>query len=270
MTTSVSWCDKLWWPDLERYGAKLSIADNPSAGRRFMRLEITNPQRFVQAGGLSGAQLVNALRGAGFVHARLETEARAFAQYDRIMAAHRRERDAELAARQVLSFGMVFYAAGVRRPSLALIRQFLPRFAGHEDGEKIELATVTHPDFQYGTEPAIMRFIRTAQHQAGVRLATFYLAGKPVDAADIAQGHPLALVAANCWTMPGPNERPLKEPAPHAVVRAFPTPRAAAGHRNITPVVMPHGLPISTDRDGSLLVVKDGRWTEFNPIALAA
>ncbi|WP_186059715.1 hypothetical protein [Burkholderia gladioli] len=261
--------EKLWWPNLERYGAKLSIADNPSAERRFMRLEITNPQRFVQAGGLSGAQLVDALRGAGFVHARLETEARAFAQYDRIMAAHRRERDAELAARHVLSFGMVFYAAGVRRPSPALIRQFLPRFAGHKDGEEIELASVTHPDFQYGTEQAIVRFIRTVQRQAGVRLATFYLAGKPVDAADITQGHPLPLVAANCWTMLGPDQRPLKMPAPHALARAFPTPRAAAGHGNITPVIMPHGLPISTARDGSLLVVKDGRWTEFNPIALA-
>ncbi len=272
MTIDVRWLEKLiWWPDLQRYGAKLSIADNPSAGRRFTRLEIPNREVFEQTSALIGQQLIRVLRDAGFVQAPLESETVALELYDRAIAERGRIRDAELAAQRVRNSALFFYSAGVRRLDPTFVRRLVPAF-NEQDGREVVPATIMHPDFLYGDEQALTRFIRRVQYGVGVRFATFYLVDKPVDAARANRYRPLPTIQDCCCMTLGLDGRPLKAPATHALVRAFATRRAAVAAydhgAHIEPVVMPHGLPIGTDDDGSLLVVRDGRWMEFNPVAL--
>lgn len=153
----------LLWPDLGRFGAKLTVAFNPTLGRNLLKFTIEDRTQFAATCGLarpSRLDIYTIMRNAGFGYAASETKSRSARAYDQ---AQRRglsvEETDELQKSETAK--VYFYS-----PSLTIkkeiIQHFIPALLD-TDMRPMPIAEIKHFDYAYLNEEQLGTLVAQQQ-----------------------------------------------------------------------------------------------------------
>lgn len=295
-----------WWPDLARFGARLSVAHNPSAGTNYLKLTILDRAQFIAAGGLDkDLDLAQHVRACHFTNVDSELFARADNAYDAAVGQQLRIQYAELAAHQERQ-RLYAYSRQVQ-VTWRLLQRLVPAFET-SDLHEMEVTAIKHPDFQYLPEHTLRPFLQRLQSACGSDDGALYTTAKerellhiataadiPVNAllryADLplataqrfrrsaGPAAPLAtfrsILAAEAVLQVVTMDQdgyPLKVPKPKALAIGYPTFQAAldASGGDASGILQerwPFWMPVAFEGQ-RLMAVRDARFLEFNAICI--
>lgn len=297
--------ESVLWPDLERYGSRLSVAFNPSIGRTFLKFSVIDRERFASQSGVKG-DLTSLMREAGFSLCANETHTNQARAYGAALRAGGSVEAAEAARREACE--RIFFYSPTVRFNRERIRTFLPALRD-TDMRKMLVSEIKHHDFAYLDTDVAERFIRQQQQLTGAEGGAWYVTPEdqelcallgqsshslheileyrdlpPATAlgidftGDLAKSlvfHPVGVVerAVRRQTI-GLDGLPLRAPGGSAAIVGYAT-RAAAILANggsedgIERVELPHAVPVGFSYpDSRLLILKDARYLEYNERAL--
>ncbi|WP_454727847.1 MULTISPECIES: LPD1 domain-containing protein [Cupriavidus] len=299
---------KHWWPDLTRFGARLSVAWNPSVGRNFLKLAILDREQFARASGFEpGEDLLRVMREAGFSYLNTEVRSGADQAHDAAVGENLSVREVERRANEAKR-RLYFYSPAMSDVSEAFIRRFLPAFTAAELTE-FELRDIKHFDHQYLSPEAAKAFIARLQHIDGAEPGVYYSIPRDrkaqrgversamplnllLEYADLAQVeapapgldpnvtpyldfHPVrAIESAVRVATPGLDGYPIKAPRLSACAIVYPTYEAAVAANGgdiegVEREKFEWGVPIAfAYPEPRLLVLRDARFLEFNPLRI--
>ena len=306
MAGAILAADTCWWPDLARFGARLSVARNPSAGANYLKLTILDRAQFVTAGGIQGDQdLVQHIYAGGFTCVDSELFARADDAYDAAVGQQLRIQYAELAAHQERQ-RLYAYSRKIAI-TVRSLKRLIPTFES-SDLREMEVAAIKHLDFQYLPSLTLRPFLQRLQSACGSDDGAFYTTAKerellqnaaardvPINAllryvdlppATIQRFHAsagpagqlanfrsiLAAEAVFQVVTIDQDGHPLKVPGTKALATGYPTFQAALDANDgdasgIQQERWPFWMPIGFEGQ-RLMVVKDARFLEFNPLCI--
>jgi|GEM_PF-3304875 len=295
-----------WWPDLARFGARLSVAHNPSVGTNYLKLTILDRTQFIAVGGLDKdldlAQHVHACRFTNFDS---ELFARADNAYDAAVGQQLRIQYAELAAHQERQ-RLYAYSRKIAITCRSL-QQLIPAFET-SDLHEMEVAAIKHPDFQYLPEHTLQPFLQRLQSACGSDDGALYTTAKERELVHIAAAGdaPITALLRYADLPPATVQRfqksagpatplatfrsilaaeavlqvvtidhegyPLKVPKPKAIAIGYPTFQAALDANGgdasgIREERWPFWMPIAFEGQ-RLMAVRDARFLDFNAICI--
>ncbi|MGE8454230.1 MAG: hypothetical protein ACN6OP_27210, partial [Pseudomonadales bacterium] len=299
---------KHWWPELTQFGARLSVAYNPSVGRNFLKLAILDRERFARESGFApGEDLLRVMRECGFSYAASEVKSSADFAHDEAVGEDLPLREIERRVSDAKR-RLFFYSPSITEVSVAFMRGFIPNFSTDYLKESA-YAEIKHFDHQYvGTEVA-KGFISRLQTIDGAQPGVYFTipsdreaqsevssVALPLNAlleySDLAQVdgpqpemsglpelyrdfHPVRAIesAVRASTL-GLDGYPLKAPRLSACTIAYPTYEAAVAANGgdiegIERVEYEWGIPVAFAYPTQrLLVLRDARFLEFNPLRI--
>lgn len=291
----------VFWADLSRFGAKLTVAFNPTLERNFLKFTIFDKKLFSSTSGNITGDLYQIMRDAGYAYAPSEIKARYNAAYD-------------AAQRQGLGIDAAEDKAGAELGTLAfystsmlikreLIKQFVPAIT-ETDFRDMAVSEIKHFDFEYMDKNKARVFVEQQQSIRGATPGVFFtipvdralvseaakatvrinelLAFRDFPPADVVRREALSPAASEIkkfHVIPaieklmvgqslGLDGTPLKAPGISATVIAYPTFEAAVAANdgdveNVERVQYPFGVPLGFEQGSQrLLVLKDVRFLE--------
>ncbi|WP_432263046.1 LPD1 domain-containing protein [Cupriavidus sp. TMH.W2] len=299
---------KHWWPELTRFGARLSVAHNPSVGRNFLKLAIFDREQFARESGFApGEDLLRVMRACGFAYAASEVKSAADHAHDEAVGQNLPLRETERRVSEAKR-RLIFYSPSITEVSEAFLRRFIPNSSTADLKESL-LTDIKHHDYQYIDTDVSKRFISRLQHIDGAAPGVYFTipgdraAQASIDSAavslnvlldysDLAQVdggqpelsglpalyrdfHPVRAIesAVRAATL-GLDGFPLKAPRLKACTVAYPTYDAAMAANGgdiegIERVEYEWGVPVAFAYPTQrLLVLRDARFLEYNPLRI--
>lgn len=291
----------VFWPDLSRFGAKLTVAFSPSLERNFLKFTVVDKKLFSTASGNSGVDLHQVMRDAGYAYAPSEIKARYAFAYDAAQRLGLQSDQIEEIAGAELST-LPFYSSSmlVKRE---LIKQIVPAVT-EADFRDLPVSDIKHFDFEYLDKGRLRVLVEQQQAIRGAMPGVFFTT--PADRAlvvaslpspvrinellsfrDFPPGDvvkrksltPAAAEIAKFNVVPaieklmvgqslGLDGTPLKAAGLGATVIGYPTFEGAVAANggdveNIERVQLPYSVPLGFTQDSQrLLVLKDVRFLE--------
>ncbi|WP_199028489.1 LPD1 domain-containing protein [Ralstonia sp. ASV6] len=288
------------WPDLERFGGRLTVAFNPTVGRSFLKFALTNRELYSQHSGASG-DLAVLMREAGFSLCASETRSNEERVYGEVLRDGGTVEAAEAARRKARQ--QVFFYSPVVPFNRERLRLFIPDLQ-ITDMRSMPLSTIKHLDSVYVGEGVVAQFIEQQQNLRGSTRGIWYTTPAdreftaklaqcahtlnelleyrdlpPAEAlnldfngdySEVLDFHPVVAVERAVRRQAiGVDGLPLRAPKMTAVVAGYATRDAAvAGNggvdEGIEQLELPHGIPVAfTNPTGRLLILKDARYLEY-------
>jgi len=297
---------RMWWPDLTRFGARLSVAWNPSVGRNFLKLAILDRERFARESGLGPqADLLRVMRDVGFTYLASEVRSGAERAHDAAVGEQLSRREIERLTNEAKRH-LYFYSPAMGDVAAPFIRRFVPALHA-DDVKEFGLREIKHFDHEYVTADTVRSFISRLQRFDGAESGVYWSIPRDRMAALAAQRsalpvnlvleytdvpkaempqeelasilsaysafHPVRAVesAVRMATL-GMDGYPIKAPRLSACAIVYPTYEAAveANDGDIEGVERERfewGIPIAYAHPGKqLLVLRDARYLEINPL----
>lgn len=291
------------WPDLGRFGVSLTMACNPSADRRFLKLTIHNRALFAHTSGADNDNLNVRMREAGFAYSANETAVNAARAYDAALQQGGGIQAAERAAAEARE-ALFFYSTAtvIKQARLKII---IPAI-GPDDFRSLPASRIRHTDFQFLSQSAMSGLIRSQQRLKDAEAGVFYTTPldraltetfasatqsvhevleyrdlPPVEAtplvdfsgdlAALLDFHPVQIMerAVRQQTL-GLDGMPMRAPRLSATFAGYATrsQAIAANGGNADGIERVHfefATPVAFDaRNGRLLVLKDARYLEYS------
>ncbi|MFJ1259022.1 hypothetical protein [Cupriavidus sp. CuC1] len=294
-----------WWPDFSRFGARLSVAENPSVGRNFLKLSILDRARFAQESGIvQDDDLLRIMRANGFTYFPSEVRSRADRACDAGVGQGMPIAAVERAVNEEKS--RLYFYAQTFKVSLKSLNRIIPAFV-ETDLREFVLAEIKHLDHEYISGKDARSFIQRMQTIDGAEHGVFYTTHRDRETVrTVAAATVSANVVLNYADLPRKTSRrlfssagpaagfaafssflamedvlhvatlgldgyPLKAPRLSALAIAYPTYAAAVVANGgdtygVEREKWPWGLPLGFDvPEKRLLVLRDGRFLEYNP-----
>lgn len=299
---------KALWPDLTRFGARLSVAHNPSVGRNFLKLAVLDRALFASTSGIAQDEdLLRILRESGFSYFASEVKSGADLAHDAAVGEQLSVKEVERLA-NVAKRRLYFYSPSIS-VSVKFMQRIVPAFA-ESDLRMFDLAEIKHLDHQYISDEAAQAFIRRMQQIDGAQPGVYFTIPRDREAVKAAETlsvplnvlleysdlppqsapavpplagpaaeflafHPVRAVesAVRLATL-GLDGYPLKAPRLSAFSIAYPSYDAAvaANGGDVEGVVReehPWGLPLAFGYpERRLLVLRDARFLEYSPLRI--
>lgn len=145
MSESESVVKTVYWPDLSRFGAALTVSFNPSLARNFLKLTIVDRKQFALHSGLN-CDLHQTMRDAGYSYAASESKSQNLAAYDQSQRRGLSIEETEKTAGAALN-ALAFYSSSMLIKK-EIITQFVPSIVD-ADFKQIPISDIKHFDYQY-------------------------------------------------------------------------------------------------------------------------
>jgi hypothetical protein len=292
---------KVLWPELSRFGAKLTVATNPSVGASFLKFTIFDRELYQRTCGYAHGDIYDIARSSGFYYATSEVHSRSSKAYDVALSTGASVGAADQAVTESLE-SLFFYNPHVQLRT-EWIRKLVPAVR-ESDYKQVSISEIKHLDHAYLAEEQLRQLVSQQQAFTDSEAGVFYTI--PTDRAILAEAQdaPIsinellafkdlppgevdarskfsaaqrALAAFNAVPLIerlmvgqtlGPNGLPLKALSLKGAAVAYAS-RAAAVQANagreegVERVDLPYGLPIAFDYPTRrLLLVTDSRFLE--------